>query len=179
MRITTFRSWVSAAVQSGVGAARRAGVAISRRIRDATGRIDAGTGVGDDESSFGGGRGNRAWIELVEEAIRRFKALFERSVFERRFPRFDAWVRKFLGLPARRAPELPKPKPKPRAPVRPAAPIDPAEAARLKAQLQLGRIQAHTSERFDLRQVNEDRARRRRARSEAAAEPPDDETPQT
>lgn len=150
MRITAFRAWVSQTMNQGVGAARRAGVAISRRIRAATGKIDAGVGVGDDESSFGGGRGSRAWIELVEEAVKRFIRLFDRSVFERRYVRVEAFLRRLLGLPPKaRPPVLPPPKPaaRPSAP----APISAEQAARFREQVRLGMVQANTARDAGLR----------------------------
>lgn len=158
-------------MQNGVGAAKRTGHAISRRIKEATGRVDANVGVGDDESSFGGGRGSRAWLELLDEYIKRFKRFFEKSTFER-FGRFEAFLRKFLGLPAKKAPELPKPKPK-RVITAP-KPVDAEQAARLKAQLQAGRIRAHTSEKFNLRQMDAKRRARTAEREQDDADPQED-----
>lgn len=152
MRIQTFRAWFSQAVENGVGAAKRAGMAISRRIRPRGGSVDPGVGVGDDESSFGGGRGSRAWLEIVDEYIERLKRwIFEKSSFEKH-PRFEAFIRRLLGLETtKRAPPLPKPRPRTE-PVRPASQPGPEEQARLRDQLQRGRIRAQTTDRLNLRE---------------------------
>lgn len=156
MRITAFRVWVQGAIQQGVGAARRAGVAISRRIRPSGNQVDAGVGVGDDESKFGGGRGSRAWFtELLEDAARRIRSLFENSRFERRFVRVETFLRNLLGLPPREkiAPTLPPPKkaPGPRASVPP--PVSAEQAARFRQQIQMGRVQANTARQAGLREL--------------------------
>jgi hypothetical protein len=153
MRITAFRTWFSNAVQSGVGAARKAGTAISRRIREATGKVEAGVGVGDDESSFGGGRGSRAWFEFLEDVVKKIRSLFEKSKFERRYVRVEAFLRKLLGLPPRviDAPKLPPPK-RPTGPPRSLPkPMSAEESARMRQQIQMGRIQANATKSMNLR----------------------------
>ena len=135
---------------SGAGAAKRAGMAISRRIRNRGDAVDAGVGVGDDDSSFGGGRGSRAWIEIIEEYVKRLRELFYKSTFER-FPRLESFLRRFLGLPPRKAPHLPPPKPRQSFAAPP--PLTPEQAARMRAQIQAGRQQATTQDRVSLRQL--------------------------
>jgi hypothetical protein len=147
MRITAFRIWFGSAVQQGIGAARRAGFAIARKLRPSAGKIDEGAGVGDDESSFGG-RGSRAWIEIVEEIKKKVEELFGRSTFER-FPRFEKLLRRFFGLPARKehnAPRLEAPK-KSSEPVHLGSSFDRREAERVRAQIRMAMLDAHTKER--------------------------------
>lgn len=175
MRITAFRVWVQGAIQQGVGAARRAGLAISRRIRPSGQQVDAGVGVGDDESRFGGGRGSRAWFtELLEDAARRIRALFEHSRFERRFVKVEAFLRNLLGLPPREkiAPTLPPPRkaPGPRASAPP--PVSAEQAARFRQQIQMGRVQANTARQAGLRELKR-RPGTRAPDGEAEAEEPD------
>jgi hypothetical protein len=145
MRITAFRIWFGSAVQQGIGAARRAGFAIARKLRPSAGKIDEGAGVGDDESSFGG-RGSRAWIEIVEEIKKKVEELFGRSTFER-FPRFEKLLRRFFGLPKKEhnAPRLEAPKKS--AAENPASSFDLREAERVRAQIRMAVLDAHTKER--------------------------------
>lgn len=161
MRVQPFRAWFTSALQQGVGAARRAGLAISRRIRQATGQIDLSAGVGDDESRFGGS-GSRAWLAMLQEYREKLLSLFERSTFER-FPRFERFVRRLLGRPAALKKTAPKLAPPPHraigAGTRSAAGT--AEEARLRAQVRLGMMQAHTHEHAGLREeVDQHRHRR-------------------
>jgi len=152
VRITTFRAWVSNAMTNGAGAAKRAGHAISRRMRPGGDAIDAGVGVGDDESGFGGSRGSRAWIEIIEEYVKKLRELFHKSTYER-FSRLESFIRKFLGLPPRKAPPLAAPKPRQRMAAPP--PVSPEMAARMRAQIRAGRQQATTQDRVSLRQLAE------------------------
>jgi hypothetical protein len=147
MRVTAFRIWFGSAVQQGIGAARRAGFAIARKLRPSSAKIDEGAGVGDDESSFGG-RGSRAWIEIVEEFKKKVEALFERSTFER-FPRFEKLLRRFFGLPTKKdhkAPLLDAPKKSSSGPAVSSS-LDRREAARAQAQIRMAMLDAHTRER--------------------------------
>lgn len=156
MRITAFRVWVQGAIQQGVGAARRAGLAISKRIRPQGNQIDAGVGVGDDESSFGGGRGSRAWFtELLEDAARRLRSLFEHSRFERRFVRVESFLRKLLGLPPKEKLAPPPPAPKKSTSHRSSVPppVSAEQAARFRQQIQMGRVQANTARQAGLREL--------------------------
>ncbi|MCK6552233.1 hypothetical protein L6R52_40760 [Myxococcota bacterium] len=152
MRVSSFRAWFSAALQQGVGAARRAGLAVTRSIRRATGQIEISAGVGDDESRFGQ-TGSRAWLELLDDAREKLIQLFEKSTFER-FPRFERFVRRVLGRSARlehHAPSLPAPKPK--GPTGPLGAHTPkrTDDERLRAQVRVGMMQAHTGERAGIR----------------------------
>lgn len=156
MRITAFRAWVHSAIQQGVGAARRAGMAISRRIRPSSTQVDAGVGVGDDESKFGGGRGSRAWLtEMLEDVARRIRALFENSRFERRFVRVEAFLRKLLGLPpvSKTAPSIPPPKKTSVSRTSAPPPVSAEQAARFRQQIQMGRVQANTARQAGLREL--------------------------
>lgn len=172
MRITAFRAWVHTAIQQGVGAARRAGMAISRRIRPSGNQVDAGVGVGDDESKFGGGRGSRAWLtELLEDVARRIRALFENSRFERRFVRVEAFLRKLLGLPPveKIAPRLPPPR-KPGAGRSSAPPpVSAEQAARFRQQIQMGRVQANTARQAGLREIKRASGDRKKPGDEKAS----------
>lgn len=179
MRINTVSAWLRSAVSQSVGAARRVGHAVTRRIRRGTAPIDAGVGVGDDESGFRGR--SRVWLELVEEYRDKLVRVFEESLFER-FPRLEAMVRRVLGKPkeAPKAPALPAPARRagPTGPLGAARPKESEESRRMKAQIQLGILRAHTQEHAGLR----DAASRRLTDGAAAAEPdgaahgPDDQT---
>jgi hypothetical protein len=159
MRVQAFRAWFSSALNQGWGAARRAGLAISRRIKQATGRIEISVGVGDDESRFGGS-GSRAWLQLIEEARTRLLQLFEKSYFER-FPRFERFMRRILGQPAALKKIAPPIKQSPKATQVAARAHQPssAEAARLAAEVRRSMMAAHTREHAGLRETV---ARRRR-----------------
>lgn len=145
MRITNLRVWLNHAVAQSVGAARRVGHAIHRRIKSATGKVEIGVGVGDDESRFGGGR-TQVWLEWLEDARDQVLRFFERSTFER-FPRFEKFMRRLLGKPkvAITAPKLAAPK-GPTGPLgaRPLGGPESAESARLKAQVKQTIREAHT-----------------------------------
>ena len=133
---------------------------IGRKIREATGAIDAGVGVGDDESSFGGGR-SRAWIqEMIEETKKKLLTVFEKSFFER-FPRFQKHMRRILGTT--KAPELPKEVEKPKSPVKLGAhtPATGEQAAAFRRQIEYERMQAHTREHAGLREKMDRRKGRR------------------
>ena len=155
MQINTFRAWFNSAVQQGVGAAKRAGVAVGKRIKPGSGKVDASTGIGDDESSFGGGKGHRAWIEVVEEYIKKFRELFEKSTFQR-FNRLDSFLRKFLGLPPRTKAKVVNPfMPKTtnyRIPNEPT----PEQAEHFRKQVQTGRYRAQTAEKRNIREASTD-----------------------
>lgn len=162
------------AVNQSVGAARRVGKAVTKRIRAASGQVDAGVGVGDDESSFGGSRA-RVWFEEVfEETRKKIYVLLEKNVFER-FPRLERLVRRVLGEPRRAlAPELPPPKKGPTGPLGAHVPKASPEAERFRAQIQERMRQAHTEEHAGLRDTM-DRRRRGRGDEEEEPEPDEDE----
>lgn len=140
MRVHAFRAWFVGAMNQGVGAARRAGHAMTRRIRNARGQVDAGVGVGDDENEFGGGR-SRAWFEHLGEYVGRLLKLFDKSTFER-FRPVESFFRRLLGLSPRAVPEPKVPK-QPTKRLAAPAPIDPAEAARLRAEIRQQMIMAN------------------------------------
>ena len=151
MQINTFRAWFNNAVQQGVGAAKRAGVAVGRRVKNSSGKVDASTNIGEDESNFGGGRGHRAWIEVVEEYLKKFRRFFEKSTFQR-FDRLDSFLRKFLGLPPREKPKVVNPfMPKTinyRIPNEPT----PEQSEMYRKQVEMGRYRAQTSEKKNIRE---------------------------
>lgn len=153
MRVQAFRVWFTARLREGVGVARRAGLAVSRRIRQATGRVEINVGVGEDESRFGGS-GSRAWIDLFEEAKARLLRLFEHSYFER-FPRLERFLRRVLGEPKRALAETPgvlAPRAgRARLGAHSSPPPSSEEAARLRAQVRASIMRAHTSEHAGLR----------------------------
>lgn len=136
--------WFSASVERGLGAARRAGLAVSKRMRHALGKIEETSGVGDDETAVGR-HGSRAWMELIEETVEKIRrALFEKSSFVR-LSRFEGFFRNLLGLPPKTSLAPPPPKPKPKGSPRSIpSPVDAEQAARLRAQIQRGRMQAQT-----------------------------------
>lgn len=152
------------AVNQSVGAARRVGKAMTKRIRAATGKIDAGVGVGDDESSFGGSRA-RVWFEeVVDETRKKLYTILEKSLFER-FPKLEKLVRRVLGEPRRTlAPPLPPPK-RPTGPLGAHTPKANPEAERFKAQIQQRMFKAHTEEHAGLRETM-DRRRRKDGQNE-------------
>lgn len=174
MRIVPLRLWFSNAMQQSAAYARRVGTMIGRKIRDATGAIDRGVGVGDDESEFGGGR-SRAWIqELVDDAKKKLLTLFEKSFFER-FPRFQKRMRRLLGSPAPVAPKLLTDE-KPPVPVKLGAHTPNSEqAAAFRRQIEQGMRQAHTREHAGLRDTMERRRRKRQDDPEQDEEAADDE----
>ena len=143
-------------MQQGIGVARRAGHAISKKVKTTLGKIDLSVGVGDDESSFGQG-GNRAWYEAaLEEARRRLLVLFEKSGFDRYFPRFEKFVRRVLGhppAPKKMAPGVPLPPSEQRtvAKVKVRTP-DELEAERLRAEVRRSMMIAHQREGAGLRE---------------------------
>ena len=146
MRIGALRVWISQAVHQSAIAAKRIGTTVVRRIRAATGAIEAGVGVGEDESEFGGGR-NRAWIqEMVEDAKKRLLALLEKSFFER-FPRFQKAMRRLLGTPARPPPRV---LPKSAVPVKLGA-HTPVRNDEFRDQIERGIRDAHQREHAGLR----------------------------
>jgi len=155
VQINTFRAWFNSAVQQGVGAAKRAGVAMGRRIKTGSGKVDASTGIGDDETSFGGGRGHRAWLEVLEEYIKKFKGLFEKSTFQR-FNRLESYLRNFLGLPPKSKPKLVNPfmptTTKYRIPNEPT----PEQKANFRKQIQAERYRAQTAEKKNIRETGTD-----------------------
>lgn len=167
---------MSHAVNQSVGAARRVGKAVTKRMRAATGQVDAGVGVGDDESSFGGSRA-RVWFEeVVDETRKKLLNILERSVFER-FPKLEKLVRRVLGEPRRTlAPELPPPRKGPTGPLGAHVPKASPEAERFKAQIQRRLHQAHTEEHAGLRDTM-DRRRRGDSQGEAPEDPPGPEDP--
>lgn len=172
MRLTAFRAWINHAASHSVGAARRVGKAMTKRMRAATGRIDAGVGVGDDESSFGGGRA-RVWFEEVLEETRiRLLNILERTVFER-FPKIERLMRRVLGdrKPVR-APQIAPPK-RVTGPLGVHVPkVDP-EVERYRAQIQRDMLRAHTEEHAGLR----DSMDRRRGRANTPAPGPEAPAP--
>src|SRR5262245_49745350 len=122
---------------------------VARKIRAATGAIEAGVGVGDDESEFGGGR-NRAWIqEMVEDAKKRLLALLEKSFFER-FPRFQKALRRLLGAPVQQVPKI-LPKGPPRGVKLGAHTFDSSQSEEIRRQIQQKITDAHTREHAGLR----------------------------
>lgn len=143
-------------MQQSLGAARRAGHAISKRVKKTLAAIDINVGVGDDESSFGEG-GNRAWYELaLEEARKRLLALFEKSGFDRYFPRFEKFVRRVLGRPAgpkKMAPSIPKPASEQPTltKVKARTPGD-IEAERMRAEIRRSMMVAHQREGAGIRE---------------------------
>jgi hypothetical protein len=150
VRIGALRVWITNAVHQSAVAARRIGTMVARKIRAATGAIEAGVGVGDDESAFGG-RGNRAWIqEIIDDARKRILAFLEKSFFER-FPRFQRAMRKLLGTAAHI--EAPQPMRKTAGgPVKLGAHTPDASAAEAyRRQIQQGMREAHTREHAGLR----------------------------
>ncbi len=155
MRVGALRVWLSNAVLQSTSAAKRIGTMVARRIRAATGAVDAGVGVGDDESEFGGGR-NRAWIqEVLDDAKKKILALLDKSFFER-FPRFERFMRKVLGAPPRGA--APKALPKRTGPVKLGAHTpDADERDTYRRQIQRGLMDAHTREHAGLRDRGERR----------------------
>lgn len=152
MRVHAFRMWFGATLRQGVGAARRAGLAVSRRVRASLGKIEGATGIGDEDTALSRG-GSRAWWSAVEEAATKLRDFLEKSTFVR-IGKLEAWVRTKLGLPPRvsktalaqasRALPAP-PRPRTHGPGRGSVPLDPEQAARLRAQVQLLRTQANTS----------------------------------
>jgi hypothetical protein len=156
VRIQAFRAHFMRAMQTSLGAARRAGHAISKKVKATLAQIDLSVGVGDDESSFGQG-GNRAWYELaLEEARRRLLVLFEKSGFDRHFPRFEKFVRRVLGNPAgppKSAPQIQAP-PSERKTVAKvkARTQDEVEAERLRAEVRRSIMMAHQREGAGLRE---------------------------
>ena len=130
MRITAFRAWISNV--------KKAGVAISRRIREATGKVDAGVGVGNDESGFGSGRGSRAWFEVISEYLKRFQRWWQKSTFER-FPSLEAFLRKYFNYGPKQAPQFKLP---PKRVTPPPRPPTAEESAKMRDQVQLLRVQA-------------------------------------
>ena len=160
------------AVNQSVGTARRVGRAMAKRVRAATGRIEAGVGVGEDESRFGGNRA-RVWFEEVLEDTRtKLLQLLDKSIFER-FPRLERALRRFLGQPTQKqAPALPAPK-RPTGPLGAHAPPRDAEAERYRAQIQEGIRRAHTEERAGL---HETMRRRRQGSDPGGGDPGEDQT---
>jgi hypothetical protein len=155
VRIQAFRAYFARTLQQSLGAARRAGHAISRRIKKTLESIDISANVGEDESHFGQ-TGNRAWFEFVDEARRRLYELFEKSGFDRYFPRFEKFVKRVLGRPAgpkKIAPPI-KPPPSEQQTVAKVAirrPED-AEVERLKAEVRRTMMMAHQRESAGLRE---------------------------
>lgn len=129
---------------------------ISRKLKQTLDAIDISVGVGEDESSFGQG-GNRAWYEnLADEARRRLYELFEKSGFDRYFPRFEKFVKRVLGNPPGQAKLAPKIAPPPSeaqtvAKVKIRRPED-AEAERLKAEVRRSMMMAHQREHAGIRE---------------------------
>jgi hypothetical protein len=156
VRIQAFRAYFSRAMQQSLGAARRAGHAISKRVKATIDKINISVGVGEDESGFAEG-GNRAWYELaIEEARRRLLVLWEKSGFDRHFPRFEKFVRRVLGRPAgprKIAPPIPQPPSEQRtvAKVKARTP-DELEAERLRAEVRRSMMMAHQREAAGLRE---------------------------
>lgn len=149
MRIGALRVWISQAVHQSAIRARRMGTVVARRIRAMTGMVDAGVGVGDDESEFGGGR-NRAWItEMVEDARMKILALLEKSFFER-FPRFQKAVRRLLGTAAKNAPAPMLPR-SGAGPVKLGAHAPSVHRNEFREQIERGRLEAHQREHAGLR----------------------------
>lgn len=159
-------------MQQGVGAARRASQAIARRVRAATGKVDAGVGVGDDESSFGGQR-SQVWFEFLEEAKARLRVWLEKSTFDR-FPGLERFLTRILGKPAeKKAPSLPPPV-KPTGPLGAHTPPTSPEAEAFRAQIHQGMLEGHMRERAGAQEI----AGRQQARVSTPsrprkAEPPD------
>src|SRR5262249_3904952 len=126
--------------------------------------VAVGVGVGDDESRFGD-NSSRAWYNLVlEEARRRLLALFEKSGFDRYFPRFEKFLRRALGgnTPKKIAPTLPPP---PSQQVTVVVPVRKSpgelEAERMRAEVRRAMMQAHQREAAGLRErVAEHRGQR-------------------
>ncbi len=150
MRVHAFRMWFGATVRQGIGAAKRAGFAVSKRVRASLGKIEGTSGIGDEEMDVKGG-GSRAWWDALEQAATRVRDFLEKSTFVR-IGKFEAWVRKKLGMPPRviakgaTAGALPAgPKRRSTGPGRGSVPLDPEQAAKLRAQVQLLRTQANTS----------------------------------
>ncbi|MCC7386224.1 MAG: hypothetical protein IT384_30555 [Deltaproteobacteria bacterium] len=158
MRIQSFRVWFNSALRQGAGAVRRAGLAVTSKVRAALGKIEVG-GIEDDED-IARRRGSRAWLDAIEEAARRFKDLFDKSTFER-LSRLENYFRRWVGLPPRskKAPmidALPEPKKiAPAAAFKPRPPADAEQAARMRAQIQQGMIQANTKGSAGLRATDE------------------------
>ncbi len=156
MRVQAFRAFFTRTVQSSLGAARRAGFAISKRIKQTLDAIDISVGVGGDEASFGQG-GNRAWYELVaEEARRRLYVLFEKSGFDRYFPRFEKFVKRVLGRSAgqeKMAPRIAAPPSEQVtvAKVKTRRPED-VEAERMRAEVRRSMMMAHQREGAGIRE---------------------------
>lgn len=144
------------AANQSIGAARRVSKAMGKRLRAATAAISAGVGVGDDESSFGGGRA-RVWFEeVLDDTRKKVLNLLEKSVFER-FPRFERMVRRLLGTP--KAPPPPTlPPPRPTGPLGAHVPGRDPDAERYRAEIQRRMRDAHTREHAGLR---DDMERRR------------------
>ncbi|MEQ8280974.1 MAG: hypothetical protein RMA76_36365 [Deltaproteobacteria bacterium] len=170
VRVGAMRAWLRGAVNTTVGRARSIGHAISRRIKDATGAISAGVGVGDDESNFGGGR-SVVWLEFVEEYKNKLLAFMEKSVFER-FPGVEKFMRRVLGAPKRPPPALPTPE-RPKVPVKLGVHTPPTneEAERFRQQIHMGMMKAHQEEHAGLR----DHVDRHRARGRVEPTDPDEE----
>lgn len=144
MRITNLRVWLNHAVRESVGAARRVGHAIHRRIKSASGKVEVGVGIGDDESRFGGGR-TQVWLEWLDDARDQVLRFFEKSTFER-FPRFEKFMRRLLGkqkVPVAAPKLMPKGPTGPLGAKRLGGP-ETAESARLKAQVQQTIREAHS-----------------------------------
>lgn len=172
MRITAFRTWVRNAVQHGASAAKKIGHAISHKVRSATGAVEAGVGVGEDENEFGGRR-SRVWFEILEEARKKLLDIFEKSYFER-FPRLERLVRRFLGGSTKQ--QAPKMLPK-----RATGPVklgahtpDRAGAEAYKKEISDRMMKAHVQEHAGLRDdIEESRSGPRgRATSQTSGEPP-------
>lgn len=168
VRVGAVRAWLRGAVNTGAERARKVGHALSRRIKDAGLAIGRGVGVGDDESSFGGGR-SAVWLEVVEEYKQKLLAFLEKSSFER-FPRFEKFMRRILGGPAKPR-ELPQPN-KRKGPVKLGAHTPPTneEAARFRQQIQAGIMKANMQEHAGLR----DGVERHRAENMVRAVDPDE-----
>ncbi|MCA9555494.1 MAG: hypothetical protein KC933_36030 [Myxococcales bacterium] len=171
VRITALRTWMAHAVNQSVGAARRVGKAMAKRVRAATGRIEAGVGVGEDESRFGGNRA-RVWFEeVMEETRAKLLQILEKSFFER-FPKLERALRRFLGQPTKEvAPKLPPPK-RPTGPLGAHGPVRSAEAERFRAQIERGILKAHTTERAGLQET----MRRKREQSDPGGGQDPDQT---
>jgi hypothetical protein len=152
-------------MRQSVGAMRRAGLAVSRKIRDAVGMVEAADGVGEDEG-VSGRQGSRAWFTAVEETVERIRKFLEESTFVR-LSKLENFFRELVGLPPRVKKELTAPmvdtKPRQSVAPSPQKPVDAEQAARFRAQIQQGLIQANT-------QGNAKRADRQRASRPPPAE---------
>jgi hypothetical protein len=160
MRLTALRTWMHHAVSHSVTGMRRIGKAVTKRIRPGSGRIEIGSGVGDEESRFGGSR-TQVWFEdVLEDTRNKLRNILEHSFFER-FPKLERLMRKVLGdrKPDLVAPPLQSPK-KPIGPLGARVPTYNPEAERYKAQIRKDMAKAHTQEHAGLR-ASMDRRRRR------------------